>query len=85
MKMDFSPSANLDHSNKCGIMKGIQLRFRQVGVSWNVEKHPNQIRETALGPQVILAIRKATTWAALTGVANLDALQEVSETDRMYY
>jgi hypothetical protein len=78
--MDFSPSANLDHGGKDGILKGIQLRFRQKRAFWNAQDHPHLVSKAALGPQVVLTVRKTTSWAVSTGVANLDATQEVKKT-----
>ena len=75
---DFLPPANLDHGGGGGIPATVQLRFRRLRVYWKAQDLLNWVVKAAPGRQVIVAVRLSTSWAALAGVANLDAAQEVS-------
>ena len=81
----FSPSANLDHSGGNGILTQFFLRFRQMRVFSDAKGYQHRIHKTAPIPQVVLAVRMATSGAASTGVADLEAAPEVAKINKLYY
>jgi hypothetical protein len=79
------PSVNLDHGGGSGILRRIFLRFWQMRAFWKDRDHPRRLHKATPVSQVVLVVRETTSCAALTGVANLDATQEVNETNIFYY
>ena len=70
-----------DHGGGSGISRQISFRFRQLRVFWNPQDPPpRQFNEAAPDRQVILAVCEATSGAALSGVADLEAAPEVAQT-----
>ena len=75
---DFLPPANLDHGGGGSILAAVQLRFRRLRAFWKAQDPLRQMVKGVPGRRIVLAVRLSTSWAASTGVANLDAAQEVS-------
>ena len=58
----------------------ICFRLQQKRVCWDLQDVPRRFYEAVPGRQVILAVCEATSGAALTNVANLEAAPEVRKT-----
>jgi hypothetical protein len=54
-------------------------------VFWNLQDPVRQFHQVAPVLQVIVVVCKASSNAASTGVANLEAVPEVSNTKSIYY
>jgi hypothetical protein len=80
----FSPSVSLDHGGGSGNLRRFFLSFRQMSVFWEALDQPRQMRKATPVMQIILAFGMATSSAASTGVADLEAAPEVAKTNRFH-
>ena len=74
---DLFPSTNRDHGRGSGSLGQNSFHFRQLSFFWNPQDPLRRFHKAAPDLQVILAVCKATSDAALTDVADHEAGPEV--------
>ena len=76
----FLPSASRDHGGGSGILRQPMFQFRQMRMFFKAGDLLRCFIEAAPVLQAILIVSEVTSGAALTGVADLKAVPEVTQT-----